>query len=110
MKKYRLTFEIEVADDAQHPRKWAAEAILANLHADEQLLDWTAVEVDMPEGVMRIPARDARIDMTMCFSNPRDNYLIEDVSDCSDGQIKITGHDGTHVEWYDADEIIWVKR
>lgn len=110
MKKYRLTFEIEVADDAQHPRKWAAEAILANLHADEQLLEWAAVEHPVADGVTRIQARNAQVGMTMCFSIERHNYIIDDVEFSKDDQVKILGNDGSSIEWYDLDDIIWVKR
>ena len=46
-KKYKVTFLIELADDASHPRKWIPEAIYENLNtATEDVTAWKFEELD----------------------------------------------------------------
>ena len=58
--------------------------------------------------LITIPARKAREGMTMAFANERFNYVIEDVQGTRDGEIKIVSGNDTRVEYYAADENIWV--
>lgn len=47
--------------------------------------------------------------MTMAFSNPRHNYLIDDVRTVRDGEIRVDHGDYTAVDFYRADEIVWIE-
>lgn len=46
MPKYRVSFILQVNEDAGHPRKWVPDAIVDNLEPGEDVLDWAYVEVD----------------------------------------------------------------
>lgn len=45
MKRYRVSFVLELEDDSSHPRKWVPEAIVDNLNQGEDVLEWEWVEV-----------------------------------------------------------------
>lgn len=45
MKRYRITFDIELNDDAGHPRKWVPDAVCQGLETGEDITDWTFVEL-----------------------------------------------------------------
>ena len=46
MKRYQVTFTIELNDDAGHPRKWVPDAVYQGLEKDEDALDWEWEELD----------------------------------------------------------------
>ena len=49
MKRYRITFEIELNEEAGHPRKWVPDAVCQGLEPGEDILDWKFEElVDNP--------------------------------------------------------------
>lgn len=56
-----------------------------------------------------IQSSQAREGMVMCFVNERINYVIEDVSFTRDGKVRITRGNDTAVEFFEADQTIWVK-
>lgn len=109
MGKFTLTFEIEVDDDAYDPRIWASDAILANLSSKEQLVHWSVVKSDAPKSARQIRAFEARAGMIMCFKDPGTNWVIGEVISNRSGGVRIARDDGSAVEWYDFDTIIWVK-
>ena len=45
MKRYRITFEIELNDEAGHPRKWVPEAVCQGLEPGEDILEWQFEEL-----------------------------------------------------------------
>lgn len=55
-----------------------------------------------------IPARQAREGMVMTFVNERFNYVIEDVTFTRDGEVRITSRNDTAVEFFAADQTVWV--
>jgi hypothetical protein len=56
-----------------------------------------------------IKASQLQPGMTMAFSNPRHNYLIDDVRTVRDGEIRVDHGDYTAVDFYRADEIVWIE-
>ena len=47
--------------------------------------------------------------MVMAFSNPRQNFLIDDVEWDRDGDIKVHHGNFTAVDWYEAESNVWVQ-
>ncbi len=45
----------------------------------------------------------------MAFSNPRQNFLIDDVEWDRDGEIKVHHGNFTAVDWYEAESNVWVQ-
>lgn len=45
MKRYRITFEIELNDEAGHPRKWVPDAVCQGLEKGEDVLNWEFEEL-----------------------------------------------------------------
>lgn len=46
MKRYRITFEIELDDEASHPHKWVPDAIIEGLRPNEDVLNWEYKELE----------------------------------------------------------------
>ena len=67
----------------------------------------------METTIARIPARCLRSGMVMSFRNPRYRYRIESVEGGSkydpNAEVKVVSGDGTLVEWYGSNEIVWVE-
>ena len=67
----------------------------------------------METTIARIPARCLRTGMVMAFSNPRYRYRIESVEGGSKydptAEVKVVSGNGTLVEWYESDDIVWVE-
>ena len=67
----------------------------------------------METTIARIPARCLRAGMVMALRNPRFNYRIESVEGGSKydptAEVKVVSGNGTLVEWYGSDEIVWVE-
>jgi FKBP-type peptidyl-prolyl cis-trans isomerase 2 len=55
-----------------------------------------------------IKASQLQPGMTMAFSNPRHNYLIDDVRTVRDGEIRVDHGDYTAIDFYRADETVWI--
>lgn len=51
MKRYRITFDIELNDNTAHPRKWVPDAVCENLEAGEDVTDWTFAPMPAPEAI-----------------------------------------------------------
>jgi len=47
---------------------------------------------------------------TMVFSNPRFNYIIEEIAETRDGQVLFRYNNDTATEFYDTNEYITVER
>lgn len=45
----------------------------------------------------------------MAFTNPRQNFLIDDVEWDRDGEIKVHHGNFTAVDWYEAESNVWVQ-
>jgi hypothetical protein len=60
--------------------------------------------------VNRIKAKHVQPGMMLCFSNPFMDVIVDDVAGDRDNEIKITtGYSGTGVDYYGADDIVWVR-
>lgn len=46
MKRYRVTFELVLDDEAGHPRKWVPQAVWDGLRPTEDTTDWQYEELD----------------------------------------------------------------
>jgi len=57
-----------------------------------------------------IKAIQAREGDTMVFSNPRFNYIIEEIAETRDGQVLFRYNNDTATEFYDTNEYITVER
>ena len=64
----------------------------------------------MRTNVVRIKAKDAQPGMILCFSNPRYDQVIDEVTWCRDGEVKIETGNFTGSSWWKQDDIIWVKK
>ena len=66
----------------------------------------------MESTIARMPARCLRAGMVMAFRNPRFNYRIESVEGGSkydpNAEVKVVSGNGTLVEWYGSNEVVWV--
>lgn len=56
-----------------------------------------------------IKASQLKPGMTMVFSNPRHNFVIDDVRTVRDGGIRVDHRDYTATNFYRADEIVWIE-
>lgn len=60
--------------------------------------------------ILKIKAVKAREGDVMVFSNPRFNYVIEEIAETKDGQVLFRYNNDTATEFYDYDEYIDVER
>ncbi len=58
--------------------------------------------------IRKIQASQLQPGMTVAFSNSRHNFLIDDVRTVRDGEIRVDHGDYTAVDFYRADEIVWI--
>lgn len=59
--------------------------------------------------IRKIQASQLQPGMTMVFSNPRHNFVIDDVRTVRDGEIRVDHGDYTATDFYRADEIVWIE-
>lgn len=59
--------------------------------------------------INRIKASELKPGMIMAFSNPRFNYLIDDIRWMRDGDIAIDHGNFTAVDFYQPDDIVWIS-
>ena len=64
----------------------------------------------MRTDVITIKASQLREGHTICFDNPRFDYVVEEVTDSCDGEVRVSSRNDTAVEFYDLRDVVWVLK
>jgi len=62
----------------------------------------------MRTDIQRIKAKELKAGMTRAFSNPRFDYLIDEVSGSKYGEVKVEHGDFTATDYLNSTDVVWI--